>query len=451
MKSSHIGVVAFLALILTNSQSVLANKPIDLNISQSTKQVFRVKSRLEGRGNVTPRNGQVMKLNLDARFQYDERTIARAKMLKSIRHYHQARAEIRLGPGSIINTLRDKQRMILSQTSARSFDDAVQIASITGPLTQNEYELIDTPADTLIAAHLFNKKKIEIGDQWKPNNSILARFLNIDTVQENNVNHKLLKIEKSIATIHTSGELVGYIDGAKTDINVSGTTHFDVKLGQIRQLIFTINQNREIGLLAPGLQAVFKIQTEIQPIDSTNDLTDSALAKLQSQRLQITDHLVLVSKSNLFSLTHPRAWRLISDTQDRTVLRYLHQGEMLGQCDILPLPKRPAEHPQTLENFKKSIRDNLADQQAAIINAHQSTTASGLEWLRVEAAGASDGVALHWIYYVLNHADGRRLQLVFTTEPQQKSAFTGADQSLINAIEFGKSSTPVTSNAKYGN
>ncbi len=426
---------------------------IDLRPATSTAEIYRITSQLEGTGTVIPNGTQSLKLSLKADFQYDERIIARKKSLKSIRDYQLARAEIRLGNGSMVNRLDDEHRVILSQISPQNSgqnpSSDVLIASVQGQLTQNEFDLINTPANTLIAAQLLTKNQVEIGQSWRPNNRQLALWLNIDSIQENDVRLKLEAIDDKIAEIFINGDLVGSIDGAKTEISLRGKARFDTQRGQIRDMLITINQQRDIGLLSPGLEAVFKIKTEFQPIGSNDRLTNQALNRLQSAGNRITDSLQLESADGQYVLVHPHAWRVIRNHSGGTTLRYIRDGRMLGQCDIIPLPRRPAEQPQTIEQLKQSVEHNLSDNQAVIIDSGQSTTPSGLEWIRVDASGSSDNVPLHWSYYVINHSDGRRVQLVFTTEPALAATFGGADLTLVNSIAFADITAAKTQNASF--
>jgi hypothetical protein len=446
-RSLSLSFVALTLLLFATPRLILGQQSaaIDLAPANSTTTIYRIISRLDGRGSVSTDEDTTLDLRLDARFNYDERVIARKQSLKSVRDYQTARAEIRLGPGSVINQLDASHTILIVQTTPASIP--VKFASAGGPLTQKELELINTPANTLTISELLSKSNVKVGESWSPNKDRLANFLNIDLVGQSNVELTLEKVEKGIAQLFIGGDVTGMIDDAGTEINISGTIHFDINEGFARGYDITLNQQRDMGRLAPGLNATFKIATRIAPISDNDQLTDEGLAQLREQTNRITDLLAFVPPNKPIQLLHSRQWRVISEHPNRSILRLIENGEMLGQCDIIPLPVRAAEQSQTIEQFREVVEANLAEHNATITGVNQSATKSGLEWMKVSALGSSNGVKLVWDYYTITHSDGRRIQLVFTTEPQIASRFSSQYDTLISNISFEKSTA--AQNAGY--
>ncbi len=407
---------------------------IDLRPSSSTSQIQRIETRLEGTGSVLPEEDSTIRMRLDAQFRYEERVIARSRMLKSIRVYDQAQVRINLGKGSTTNQLDANSRIIIAQAAGPA--EPVRLAAIGEPISQTEFELIDTPLNTLTLPQLFAQDGVSEGDEWEPDADLLANILNIDSIKENEVQIKLEKIESGIATIFVGGDAIGTIDGAKTEFAISGTARFDVRRGTVTECRITLNQQRDIGTMAPGLDAVFKIATRITPISGSRQLTDQGLADLRKDAGRITDHFELTHDEQSWSLMHPRQWRVISRQPQTTTLRYMASGQLLGQCDIISLPDRLSNQEQTLDQFKRVVETKLAEHSATITGANESTTESGLQIMRVDALGTSNDIPLKWTYYTISHDDGRRIQLVFTTEPKQARAFAGQDQALLQQIRF---------------
>ena len=420
---------------------------INLSENSSTSELVRVTTQLVGAGHAMPAVDQKVPLRLKASFQYDERVIARQKTLKSIRTYAAANAEIQLDNKTSNSRLDASHHLILNQAPVQGTQAGLSIASIGSPLTQEELELIDTPANSLVAAQLVVKNQVAVGDTWAPTDRALARFLNLDIVTENAVKLTLEKIQRSVAIIHCEGKIVGYIDDTKTEIELEGTIQFDIKRGRLRGLLVTLNQQRSVGQISPGLDAIFKIKSVFESITTSPRLSNKALERLRDST-SVATHLKLISADRTFSLEHPRDWRVISNRSERTVLRYLRDGEMFGQCDIIALPSLAANQPHTLAQFKKAVETNLTNRHGVIVDGDQSVTPSGLEWLRVDAAGSVDGITLHWNYYVLTDPAGRRLQVIFTTEPVHSGKFVGHDQALLEQISFLHASPSISSTKK---
>jgi hypothetical protein len=407
---------------------------IDLQPTSSTHQIQRVQLVLEGRGVVRPEEKQTMRMSVDARFEYDERVIARTTQLKSVRSYDTAQARIRLDNKPLVNQLSADKSIVIVQTAAP--DQALKLAAIGGPLTQNEFELINTPANTLILGEIFEKRSVRKGDTWTPDEQVLARFLNIDTVDETDVQIELADIRDGLATLVIAGETTGVIDGAITELSLNGSVRFNTESGTVTAASITISQQRDIGLVAPGLDATFKIVMKIQPVADSPHLTNQGLTRLREQASSITDELLLTPESSPVTLRHPRQWRVIANHPARTVLRYTRRGLMVGQCDIIPLPERLPNQEQSLEQFRSVVKNKLAENSGQITAANQSRSKQGLEWMRVEATGSSNGVNLNWIYYTINSQDGRRVQLVFTTEPGYVKSFSALENYLIDSLQF---------------
>jgi len=178
----------------------------------------------------------------------------------------------------------------------------------------------------------------------------------------------------------------------------------------------------------------------LKPTENCQQLTDAGLASLRKTAGKITDDLQLNPEGSPISLIHPRQWRVISNHRSRTILRYNSNGRMIGQCEIIPLPDRLQDQEQTLDQFQAVVKNKLAENGGEIESANQSQTDQGLDWMRVKAKGTAKGVNLQWIYYTITSRDGRRVQLVFTTEPTYAASFTNTERYLVDSLRFHETS-----------
>ena len=428
----------FLAICFVTALTIQASAQIELIPNASTQQIVLVKAALEGRGVVRPDENQSLSMTVDARFQYKERIIARKSQLKSIREYDQAKANIRIDQKPLNTQLGDKRKVLIVQT--RATGQPVKLASLGGPLTQSEFELVNTPANTLILSQVFAKESASVGDTWRPDRQVLAQFLNIQSVDRSDVQIELSNVKQHLAALVISGEVEGTVDGAVTQISLNGSVRFDTRLGIVNQASLMISQQRDIGLVVPGLDATFKMLISLKPTENCQQLTDAGLASLRKTAGKITDDLQLNPEGSPISLIHPRQWRVISNHRSRTILRYNSNGRMIGQCEIIPLPDRLQDQEQTLDQFQAVVKNKLAENGGEIESANQSQTDQGLDWMRVKATGTAKGVNLQWIYYTITSRDGRRVQLVFTTEPTYAASFTNTERYLVDSLRFHETS-----------
>ena len=122
-------------------------------------------------------------------------------------------------------------------------------------------------------------------------------------------------------------------------------------------------------------------------------------------------------------------------------MRYADQGNLLAQCSILQLPRRPEDRPLTLEDFRSEVQKLLTESPGAMLSAGTLSTRSGLQVHKIVVTGKQDDVQIDWLYYHVAHTDGRRLAMIFTLEHEVALTFQGADEKLLEAIRFAAPKT----------
>ena len=137
-------------------------------------------------------------------------------------------------------------------------------------------------------------------------------------------------------------------------------------------------------------------------------------------------------------LKYDPRWRVIAAEEEAAIMRFVAEGSLLAQCNIIQLPARPANNPLTLEDYKKEVaRIIAADEVARIVDADEFKTDNAVRGLTVAVEGEEGGVPVSWIYYHMNDKDGRRLTFVFTLERAVMNAFRPADRKMVEGLVFG--------------
>ena len=137
-----------------------------------------------------------------------------------------------------------------------------------------------------------------------------------------------------------------------------------------------------------------------------------------------------------FSLIYDPRWRLIGGTEeDAVILRFIEEGQLLAQCNIIEVPPRPADKPLKLSEFNAEVqRMSSQNDTVKVTGISEKKTHPGLTALRVQVDGVENEVPLRWIYYHVGAEDGRRLTFVFTLEKDVASRFSPYDLSLVNEL-----------------
>ena len=451
MKSNvFAGFLALLCLLSPSfcpANSTVLPETISVQHKQNSDQMQQVKSKYVYKGvllvedseNQDDEEVQVKTLPLDVRadFRWDQRVTAKsATSAQAIRVFSSATASIKAGDGRKDSKLDQPNKMILSriQTSESNLT-TFEHASVENVLSQREYELMKNPADPLTFHRMFNQKDLEVGDSWKVNDEAAASFLALDRMITNNLTLKLKNISSNKAKIHITGNVKGESDDVIVKMKVKGTATYDLDSQLVTWLRMDIDNERRIGQFAPGFEGQVKIDVSLEPTKDNPRITRDAIKK-QFKGKKLRFSFKLDTPQSQFAVIHDPAWRLIASEDEAAVLRYLRDGQLLAQCNVVQLPKRPTDKPLTMDQFKEEVKKGVAEGGGRIVSSSKFNNTNGLQTFRVLVDGKQSNVDVRWLYYHLSSMDGRRLTAVFTIEQEMEDEFAAADRLLVNDLSF---------------
>ncbi len=456
--SAHIcnGILS-LAVVAIGSVSVQAQDKIDIDVRYQKGRQYRVLTQYQHVGQLAVDHaGQDSKienlsLDVDARIDFYERFVGTTTNVQAVRFYDKAQADIKIDDGTKTSQLSDQNSMVV----ARLKSDPVQshqMASLKDVLIQSELELITNPADPLTLAGLLNKKDVKIGGEWTPDRDELAKFLNVDRIYQSDVKLKLRESDGTTAKIFMMGKLRADVDDVSTEMDVTSVMLVELDSHTVSSVRLSIDEVREPGQVAPGFIGKTKVDLQISLGSQVTELSTASISKLTKAR-KIQQLLQWRPDSKKFNLVYDPSWKLIASEQEAAILRYLDDGDLLAQCNIVELASRPASNPLSLEDFKKEVAKIVEiDSSARLVNASQSQTAAGLKALVVTVYGEELGVPLNWVYYNVASPQGRQVTFVFTLEKEIVNRVLPATKKLVNGFSFlaipkAKSKTASRSNA----
>lgn len=179
------------ALIAAELQSLRPAKPDGTPISVVAK--LEVGGQLEIASDVTADNAksndssadksassakgtQGVPMSVVAQFSYDEQRLddgSGPDHRLAVRYYDDAQAVIKIANKITKPQLRSDRKLV----TVTANKDAAYLSAPAGPLTRDELELIDIPANTLTLDQLLPDSDVEIGHRWQPSNDAsLASF-----------------------------------------------------------------------------------------------------------------------------------------------------------------------------------------------------------------------------------------------------------------------------------
>lgn len=448
-----VSVAAFIPLVLALPCSLFAAQThsnettYELKQASVIGQVRAVRAVMEVRGELklNPDGSKVRKpaILADGDIAYEERLLdvqPTPWSRRSVRHYTQADARIKVGEGALAPKLPEDRRIICAQVNA----DKSLVYSPLSPLTREQLELIDIQGNTLLLPHILPKQPVGVGDRWEIDRDKLARILGLDVIVESDVTCSLEEVKEQVAAIEISGKVEGAVGGVSSEIQFRAKCNFDLTENLITWFAVAMRENRAIGHAEPGFEVTARLRVAIEPLAKSERLSDASLKGLTLEPKPGVELLSFQAEKSDFQMIHDRRWRSMLDRSDLCVFRLVDRGDLIAQCNISELSTAEAGRQLSLEAFQADVQRTLGDSFGQIVEASQSTTQDGKRILRVLASGTASEIPIHWIYYHFSDDDGRCAALAFTLEAKLVERFAEADRTLIETFEFTDQPEPET-------
>ena len=432
--------MCFGTVVVAQVPYAAAADPVDLNVEFTKGDQHRIAMKLEHHGKVIidgagQEKVQTLPMDTVARLGYYQRYTGNSTDHQAIRFYDKSKGIYKISKGDTSATLADNNRLIVARVKSQP-GKRIQLASVESTLKQAEFELLRNPVDPLSLPSLLNRKDVKVGQTWKPDNDGLANFLAVDRIVRNDIQLKLKEIKEGIARIYITGKLRASVDDVTTDMDVVSLALVDMKRQQVTTVRLKVREIRQPGQVAPGFDGETNIDMKVESNNNCPQLTNAALAEATKSKV-IEQRFRWESPEGQFLLTYDPRWRVIAAEDEAAVFRYLNNGMLLAQCNVVQLPSRPADNPLTLSDYKREVFKIIeADPKAKIVDATEFKTDENAYALRVHVSGEEDGVDVSWVYYHVSSIDGRRLTFVFTLEDDVRKLFRPADEMMVNSVKF---------------
>ncbi|NUQ64657.1 MAG: hypothetical protein HUU20_19520 [Pirellulales bacterium] len=401
--------------------------------------VDRVQTKVEVGGDLTVvEDSKVkrLKMSVVANLGYHERFLLASAgadgPLRSIRHYDQASAAIKIEDGGFQPVLSENRRLIGAQVDGAE----AGLFSPRGPLTREELDLIDVQGSSLMLGRLLPDGPVAVGATWKHSEAVLAALLRLDEVGKADVQSTLASVKDGAALIEMSGKAEGAVNGVSTEIELKAKYQFHLKAGRITWLGLLIKENRSIGHVGTGLDVVARLQTTITPGAEAEQLSDTAIAGLPISPTPELMQLVHRSPDGKWEFAYDRRWFITAESADGLALRMVDRGELVAQCNVAAVGKAEPGKLVSLESFQKDIQRALGKNFGQFVKAAQRSNEAGYRVFRVEAQGEVEQLPILWIYHLVGHVDGRRVSFAFTMEGELFDRFALSDDEMVGALRF---------------
>ena len=399
-------------------------------------------------------------IHVDAKLSYHERRLDRSTelasdedfppILSALRYYHQAEAKIRIDQQIHARSLTPKNRIVLLRQPAAARATFLGIGSF---LERQQLDLIDVIGNSLTVNRLLPSKLVSATDSWNQNAGTMAALLGLDTVTVCEVSSTVDKISPRYVQVRMRGAVHGMIDGAPTELELRGLYRFDHHSGRVTRMNLAVKEKRSVGHATPGLDVVAKVRLVVEPLKSSEKLTDRLIATMDADGRTFNDLLEYHAREQGFRFLHDRAWFVTSQERDALTLRRIENGDLIAYCTIKCLPVKSAGRQTSMEDFQKDIRFSLGKDFGYFVRGREWTNQHGHHCTAVVVRGVVEEIPVEWHYYLVAPEEGHRVSLALTMEEPDAGRLGETDQNLVDSLELialeptstqGNSSQPAT-------
>jgi hypothetical protein len=426
------------------------NESINLSPRVEPNTLTRVTIELDAGGNdvvraatdskgATVKNGeQKLPMSVSAKLQYDERRLESGASNASrnqplcLRYYTVAEGTLKVDTSGLAPKLADDRRLIVVESgSARP-----NLYSLDGPLTREQLDLIDVTGNSCLLDRLLPTSPVANGATWNHDATVMGGLLTLDSVAVCEVQSVLDEFNASFAKIRLAGVVGGTCDGAATQREVRGVYLFDRQLRRITRMNLAVREMRSIGGATPGLQGVGKIQVKIEPLESSVQLNDQAVASATRATRTPVLNLIYESVPLGFRVAFDRQWFITSEGRETITLRRVDGSDVVAQCTVTRLPPKSLGRQVSLEQFQKDVAYSLGKSFGQLVSSRQWTNAAGHHCYEVVVRGEVEDLPVEWHYYLVAPEEGHRISLAFMIEGSMADRLQQTDRQLVELIQL---------------
>jgi hypothetical protein len=394
-------------------------------------EIQRVKVVMEARGQITAEDGKTTyPMSATAQMVYQERWYSAGSPRTSVRHYEKALARLKVGESADEVVLPIEKQTVVVNVEPGS---AAQMYAPGQHLSRRELDAIRIPGNSLLLSGMLPKEPVQAGDMWTPDAASLAGILQLDEVTGPEVRCKLVEVDRGLAKIQFSGQIVGRVDGATTGMELSGELRCDVGTQRVRWIQLKLHEDRDAGPASPAFKAVAEIRMLLESLPAERQASFPAVLKPMTPE---DTWLEFVSSEGGFRFLHDPNWTIVADRGKTTILRWMEAGRVIIQCNISRLPNLAAGKQLGLEELQADLRKSFGDEFGEFELAKQDVRQDGTQVLRVVANGEVDGGRVLWIFCHLATAQGDRASMILTMDAAGTRQHQQADKLLVESLQF---------------
>ena len=436
-------IFALFVVMLTFAPRVEAQEKITLREEFRPGETAVVSLEFKAQGDLLIPQGNnketAQKFTAQGRIAYEEKSLpceanAEGVSNRSLRYYTSSSVESVIENTRISRVVREPVRVMVCEVR----DGRPFVFSPSGPLTVDEYELVEADAtlDSLVLGGLLPSEPVAVGDTWSPSDGAVAAIFNLASVTENKLGAKLESFEESSAKISLTGHFSGIAAGAKSTRTVVAQMLFDRPRAKITQLELSHAEEREMGPLGHALRVKatynFRRSTEAE----IARLNETALEKLPLASNPATEALVYAQPDGKFRFHFQRGWFVTLSNPQAAVMRLVEHGNFVSECHVLAAPTVAAGTHMSPDEFRAQVQQALGKQFQQFIQEGDVPAPKGYWIYRLAAAGVAGPQPVVWNYHLVAGPQGQQIVFIFRLPADRIDEFGAKDLAVVGTLEF---------------
>jgi hypothetical protein len=439
----NVRIAALIALVLTTVFRAEAQDKVTLREELRPGETAVVSLEFKAQGDLlipqANNKESAQKFTAQGRIAYEEKCLpvdadAEGISAKSVRYYTSSSVESAVETSRSARDVRESVRVMVCEVR----DGRPFVFSPSGPLTVDEYELVDADAtlDSLVLSGFLPGEPVATGDTWRLTDAAVATLFNLALVTENKLTAKLESVDESSATIELDGHFSGVASGAKSTRTIAAQIVFNRTTSKITHVDLSHSEEREMGPLGHALRvkATYNLRrnTEAEIVR----LNEKALEKLPLTANAATEQLVYAQPDGKFRFHFQRGWFVTLSNPQAAVMRLIEQGNMVSECHVLAAPTVAAGTHMNADEFRAQVKQALGPQFQQFIQEGEVPAPKGYWIYRLSAAGAVGQQPVVWNYHLVAGPQGQQIVFIFRVPADEIDQFGAKDLAVVATLEF---------------
>ncbi len=352
---------------------------------------------------------------------------------KSARVYDRAVAVIGVGSDKTEKRLRPERKLIV----AHRLRDGLIAYCPTAALTRSEVDVTSDHFDLLSLVGLLPGKEVAVGDTWKLSSAAVQGLCNFEGLTGQTVTGKLESVKDDLAVFIVTGTADGIDMGTLVKLTIAGRGHFDLKSKRLVRLEWNQKDERDAGPVSPATKVETKTTVIRKLIPQPADLSDVALISVPSNEPRPEQtQLEHRDPKGRFELTYGREWQVVSQNENRLIMRMMDRGDFIAQLTLTPWESAEKDKPMSMEQFRQAMNATPGwelerELQAGDVDKTNKTKSI----YRLSMLGQLDGIPVMQNFYLVATPEGQQVVAAFTLTPKQADKLGARDLALVTSME----------------